>query len=109
MLSRQAILLLAASLGGSVSLTVPSHAPRRVVCRTAVPRPRAFPTAFMPPSRPPPAPAPLPPPPPPSPEEAVEEARTKYLAACVKMGVDSAQARVAMAFYEAALVREVKV
>ena len=84
-MAHRMLLLLFASLAGSVSFTVRSHAPRFAARRTegtAVLHPRVLPTASMPP-----------PPPPPSNES--DEAEDKYLNACAA-GVDSAEARLAM-------------
>jgi len=87
-MAHRMLLLLFASLAGSVSFTVRSHAPRFAARRTegtAVLHPRVLPTASMPP----------PPPPPPPPSNESDEAEDKYLNACAA-GVDSAEARLAM-------------
>ena len=96
---------------GGAAFTLPGRVPQLA---PAFPH-RAAPMAFykppppQPPQPPPPQPLPPPPPPPPPPPDksgTVKEARTKYLDASAKNGVDSAQALAALKEYEAVLTSQ---
>ena len=103
---------------GGAAFTLPSRMPQLAPASPHRAAPMAFykppPPQPLPPPPPPPQPLPPPPPPPPPPplpdkSRKVEEARTKYLGACAKKGVDSVQARVAMEEYKATLMKQAQV